>query len=65
MNPHTYGHFIFDKEAKNHPVEKRQHFQQMVLVELVVGMYKNANFYLLLQCSSTGESRNSRENQIC
>jgi hypothetical protein len=31
MNPHTYGHLIFDKEAKTHPVAKIQHFQQMVL----------------------------------
>jgi hypothetical protein len=23
MNSHTYGHLIFDKGAKNHPVEKK------------------------------------------
>jgi hypothetical protein len=43
MNPHTYGHLIFDKRAKNHPMEKRQHFQQMVLVQLVVSMEKNVS----------------------
>ena len=37
MNPHTYGHLIFERE-QNHPVEKRQHFQQMVLAQLVVIM---------------------------
>jgi hypothetical protein len=34
MNPHTYGHLTFDKGAKNHSVEKRQHFKQMLLVQL-------------------------------
>jgi hypothetical protein len=38
MNPHTYGHLVFDKGAKNHPVEKRHHFQQMVLAQLAVIM---------------------------
>ena len=39
MNSHTYGHLIFDKGAKTiHPVEKRQHFQQMVLTQLAVIM---------------------------
>jgi hypothetical protein len=33
MNPHTYGHLIFDKGAK-----RRQHFQQLVLTKLVVIM---------------------------
>ena len=26
MNSHTYGHLIFDKGAKNHPVEKKTAF---------------------------------------
>jgi hypothetical protein len=38
MNPHTYGHLIFDKGAKTIQGEKRQHFQQMVLVQLVDSM---------------------------
>jgi hypothetical protein len=38
MNPHTYGHLIFDKRAKTIQWEKRQHFQQMVLAQLVVIM---------------------------
>jgi hypothetical protein len=38
MNPHTYGKSTFDKGVKSHPVEKRQRFQQMVLVKLAVSM---------------------------
>ena len=38
MYPHTYGHLIFDKEAKTIRWRKRQHFQQMVLAQLVVIM---------------------------
>jgi hypothetical protein len=36
MNPHTYGHLILDKGAKT--IQWKQHFQQMVLVQLVVNM---------------------------
>jgi hypothetical protein len=36
MNPHTYGHLIFDKGAKTIQWKKRQHFQQMVLAQLAV-----------------------------
>jgi hypothetical protein len=43
MNPHTYGHLIFDKGDKTILWIKRQHFQQIVLVQLVVSMEKNAN----------------------
>jgi hypothetical protein len=43
MNPHTYGHLIFDKEAKIIQLQKRQHLQQMVLAQLAVIMYKNVN----------------------
>ena len=42
MNPHIYGHMIFDKGAK--PIQwKKEHFQQMVLAQLVVIMQKNVN----------------------
>jgi hypothetical protein len=36
MNPHTSGHLIFDKGAKTIQWKKRQHFHQMVLVQVVV-----------------------------
>jgi hypothetical protein len=42
MNPHTCGHLVFDKGIKNYPVKKRQHFPQMVLVQLEVSM-QNTN----------------------
>jgi hypothetical protein len=35
MNPHTYGHLIFDKGAKPSSGRK-QHFQQMVLAQWVI-----------------------------
>jgi hypothetical protein len=48
MNSHTYGYLIFEKGAKTSkqankqtnkkPVEKRQHFQQIVLVQLDIVM---------------------------
>ena len=38
MNPHTYGHLIFDKESKTIQWEKKQHFQQVVLVQLEISM---------------------------
>jgi hypothetical protein len=38
MNPHIYGHLIFDKGAKTITVEKRQHFLQIVLAQLAVIM---------------------------
>ena len=37
MNPHAYGHLIFDKGAKTIQW-KRQHFQLMVLAQLAVIM---------------------------
>jgi hypothetical protein len=37
MKPHTYGHLIFDKEAKIIQW-KKEHFQQMILDQLVVNM---------------------------
>jgi hypothetical protein len=43
MNSHTYGYLIFDKGAKNIQWGKRQHFQQIALVQLVVNMKKNEN----------------------
>jgi hypothetical protein len=38
MNPHTYGHLIFDKGVKTIQWKKRQHFQQMVLAQVAVNM---------------------------
>jgi hypothetical protein len=38
MNPHTYGHLIFDKEVNTIQWKKRQYFKQMVLVQLAVNM---------------------------
>ena len=38
LNPHTYGHLIFDKEAKTIQWKKRQHFQQMVQIQPEVCM---------------------------
>ena len=42
INPHTYEHMIFDKEAKNIQWKKRKHLQQIVLAQLDVHMQKNA-----------------------
>jgi hypothetical protein len=36
MNPHTYGHLNFGKGAQTIQWKKRQHFQPMVLAQLVV-----------------------------
>jgi hypothetical protein len=38
MNPHTYGHLIFDKGAKTIQGGESQHFEQMVLAQLEVIM---------------------------
>jgi hypothetical protein len=38
MKPHICGHLSFAKEAKKHPLKRRQNFQQMVLDQLVVIM---------------------------
>jgi hypothetical protein len=38
MNPHTYGHLIFNKGTKTIQRKKRQDFQQMVLAQLAVSM---------------------------
>jgi hypothetical protein len=43
MNPHIYGHLIFDKGTKTIQWKKRQHFQKMVLAQLAVIMQKNVN----------------------
>jgi hypothetical protein len=47
MNPHIYGFLIFDKGDKAIS-GKRQHFQQMVLVQLADSMQKNANRSILI-----------------
>jgi hypothetical protein len=38
INSHICGHLVFDKLAKTIQWKKRQHFQQMVLVQLAVCM---------------------------
>jgi hypothetical protein len=38
MNPHSYGHLIFDKGAKTIQWKKKTAFQNMVLVQLSVSM---------------------------
>jgi hypothetical protein len=38
MNPHTYGHLIFEKGDKTIQWKKRQPFQQLVLAQLEVIM---------------------------
>jgi hypothetical protein len=48
MNPHTYGHLIFDKGAKMIQWGVRQHFQQMVLAQLAVSLYKNENLSIFI-----------------
>jgi hypothetical protein len=48
MNPHIYGHLIFDKGAKTIQWKKRQHFEQMVLAQLLIIMKKNGNCSILL-----------------
>jgi hypothetical protein len=47
MNPHAYGHLIFDKGAKTIQW-KKEHFQQMVLIQLAVSMYKHAHQFILI-----------------
>jgi hypothetical protein len=48
MNPKTYGHLIFDKGGNYIQWEKNQGFQQMVVVQLDVSMYKNTNGPILI-----------------
>jgi hypothetical protein len=43
MNPHNYGHLIFDKVTKTFHWKKDRIFQQIVLVQLAVIMKKNGN----------------------
>jgi hypothetical protein len=38
MNPHTYGHLMFNRGAKTIQLKKKTHFQQVVLVQQVVNM---------------------------
>jgi hypothetical protein len=43
INPHTYGLLIFAKGARTIQWKKSQNFQQMVLAQLAVIMYKTVN----------------------
>jgi hypothetical protein len=38
INPHTYGHLIFDEGAKTIQRKKRQPLQQMVLGQLAISI---------------------------
>jgi hypothetical protein len=38
MKPHNFGHLVFDKGIITIQWKKRQHFQQMVLAQLVFSM---------------------------
>jgi hypothetical protein len=40
MNPCSYAHLIFDKDAKKHTMEKRQPLQQMLLAKLDICLQK-------------------------
>jgi hypothetical protein len=63
MNPLTYGHLIFDKGAKTIQWEKRQHFQQVGLAQLVVVYHVEEcelfHPYLLVIRSNLSGSMNS------
>jgi hypothetical protein len=61
MNPHTYHHLVFDKGAKNiqwgkktkqnktkQKTKKTPAFSTMVLAQLAVSMYENANRSILI-----------------
>jgi hypothetical protein len=62
INPHSYGHLIFDKEAKTHTVEKKKAFS-INGAGLTGGQHaeecKLIHSYLLVQSSSPSESRTS------
>jgi hypothetical protein len=62
MNSHTYGHLIFDKGAKNHPMGKKTAFSKNG-VGSTGGQHveecKSIHSYLPEQSSSPSESRNS------
>jgi hypothetical protein len=47
MYPYTYGHLIFDKGAKTIQW-KKEHFKQMVLVQLAVNLWKTSNQSILI-----------------
>jgi hypothetical protein len=46
INPHTYGHFMFDKESKQ---KKRKHLQQMLLASLMSAQENTSRPMSILQ----------------
>ena len=52
MIPHAYGHLIFDKGIKSLQW-KKEHFQQIVLIQLAVNMQKNVNQSILISLYKT------------
>jgi hypothetical protein len=48
MNTHTHGHLILTKKLNPSSGKKRQHFQQIMLVQLAVSTWKNTNRHILI-----------------
>ena len=67
MNPHYYGHLIYDKGAKMSSRKKTAFSTNGA--GSTVGQHvkegKSIHSYLLVQCSSPNGSRTNTQNQIC